>query len=79
MALFPAEWPTPIAFLLSGGVFLGAVQIGMIRAAPETGLRPDLLVGGSAGALNAAASFFAQTALSGPGIYGERHSHGQDA
>lgn len=54
MALFPTDLPTPIAFVLSGGVSLGAVQVGMLRAVLETGVRPDLLVGSSAGALNAA-------------------------
>lgn len=42
------------AFVLSGGGSLGAVQVGMLRALLDRGLRPDLLVGASAGALNAA-------------------------
>lgn len=42
------------AFVLSGGASLGAVQVGMLRALAEAGFRPDLLVGTSAGALNAA-------------------------
>lgn len=42
------------AFVLSGGGSLGAVQVGMMRALAERGERPDLLVGASAGALNAA-------------------------
>jgi NTE family protein len=42
------------AFVLSGGGSLGAVQVGMLAALVERGLRPDLLVGASAGALNAA-------------------------
>lgn len=46
--------PKPIAFVFSGGVSLGAVQVGMLRAVLEAGIRPDLLVGSSAGALNAA-------------------------
>jgi NTE family protein len=42
------------AFVLSGGGALGAVQVGMMQAALEHGLHPDVLVGSSAGALNAA-------------------------
>jgi len=42
------------AFVLSGGASLGAVQVGMLRALVEEGIEPDLLVGTSAGALNAA-------------------------
>jgi NTE family protein len=41
------------AFVLSGGGSLGAVQVGMLRAQAERGVTPDLLVGTSAGALNA--------------------------
>jgi NTE family protein len=42
------------AFVLSGGASLGAVQAGMLRALYEHGITADLLVGTSAGALNAA-------------------------
>ena len=42
------------AFVLSGGGSLGAVQVGMLQALCERGVEPDLLVGASAGALNAA-------------------------
>jgi NTE family protein len=42
------------AFVLSGGGSLGAVQVGMLRALADRGEQPDLLVGSSAGALNAA-------------------------
>ena len=42
------------AFVLSGGGSLGAVQVGMLQALGERGVTPDLLVGSSAGALNAA-------------------------
>jgi NTE family protein len=42
------------AFVLSGGGSLGAVQVGMLRALYERGWQPDLLIGSSAGALNAA-------------------------
>ena len=42
------------AFVLSGGGSLGAVQVGMLQALAERDIRPDLLVGTSAGAMNAA-------------------------
>ena len=42
------------AFVLSGGGSLGAVQVGMLQALGERGVVPDLLVGTSAGAINAA-------------------------
>lgn len=42
------------AFVLSGGASLGAVQVGMLQAVVESGVGPDLLVGTSVGALNAA-------------------------
>jgi NTE family protein len=40
-------------FVLSGGASLGASQSGMLQALYERGIRPDLLVGTSAGAVNA--------------------------
>jgi NTE family protein len=46
--------PPRTAFVLAGGASLGALQAGMLRALYERGIRPDLLVGTSAGALNAA-------------------------
>ncbi len=42
------------AFVLSGGGNLGAGQVGAILALLERGIEPDLLVGTSAGAINAA-------------------------
>jgi NTE family protein len=42
------------AFVLSGGASLAAMQVGMLHALYEQGVAPDLLVGTSAGALNAA-------------------------
>ncbi|MET0729993.1 MAG: patatin-like phospholipase family protein [Solirubrobacterales bacterium] len=42
------------AFVLAGGAALGAMQVGMLRALYERGIVPDVLVGTSAGALNAA-------------------------
>jgi NTE family protein len=44
----------PTAWVLSGGGSLGAVQVGMLRALAGRDLEPELLVGASAGALNAA-------------------------
>jgi len=41
------------AFVLSGGGSLGAVQVGMLQALADRDKSPDLLVGTSAGALNA--------------------------
>lgn len=43
-----------VAFALSGGGNLGAMQAGMMRALLEGGIQPDLVVGSSIGALNAA-------------------------
>jgi NTE family protein len=42
------------AFVLAGGGSLGAVQAGMLLELMANGLRPDLIVGVSAGALNGA-------------------------
>lgn len=44
-----------IAFVLSGGGVLGAVQVGQLDALIEAGVTPDLVVGTSVGALNGAA------------------------
>ena len=41
--------------MLAGGGNRGAVQVGMLRALVAAGVRPDLLVGASVGAINAAA------------------------
>ncbi|MHB8588411.1 MAG: patatin-like phospholipase family protein [Candidatus Dormibacteraceae bacterium] len=43
-----------IGFVLTGGASLGAVQVGMLQALARRGIRPDFLIGSSAGALNAA-------------------------
>jgi NTE family protein len=45
------------AFVLAGGGSLGAVEVGMLHALCEHGVRPDFIVGASAGAINGA--FFA--------------------
>jgi len=43
------------AFVLGGGGVLGAAEVGMLRALLERGIRPDLVVGTSVGAVNGAA------------------------
>lgn len=43
-----------VALVLSGGASLGAIQVGMLRALVDEGVRPDLIVGTSVGALNGA-------------------------
>ena len=42
------------AFVLGGGGVLGAHEIGMLRALSEAGIRPDIVVGTSVGAINGA-------------------------
>ncbi len=42
-----------IAFVISGGGSRGAFEVGALRALLEAGIQPDLLVGSSAGAVNA--------------------------
>src|SRR3954451_24016338 len=41
-----------VAFVLSGGAGLGAIQVGMLHALYERGIAPDVIVGTSAGAMN---------------------------
>src|SRR6266702_1639037 len=43
-------WDT--AFVLGGGGVLGAHEVGMLQALTEAGIRPDLIVGTSVGAIN---------------------------
>lgn len=43
-----------MAFVLGGGGVLGATQVGMLRALAAAGVRPDVVVGTSVGALNGA-------------------------
>jgi NTE family protein len=45
---------SPVAFVLSGGASLGAIQVGMLRALYERGIKPDLIVATSVGAINGA-------------------------
>jgi NTE family protein len=43
-----------VGFALAGGATRGAAQVGMLVALTEAGIRPDLIVGTSIGALNGA-------------------------
>lgn len=43
-----------VAFVLGGGGVRGAVEVGMLQALLEAGIRPDLVVGSSIGAINGA-------------------------
>jgi NTE family protein len=45
---------SPVAFVLSGGASLGAIQVGMLRALYERDIKPDLIVATSVGAINGA-------------------------
>jgi NTE family protein len=46
--------PRPLAFVLPGGGALAAYQVGVLDALTAEGVRPDRLIGVSAGAMNAA-------------------------
>lgn len=50
-----------VAFVFSGGGPLGALQVGALKALFERGVRPDMCVGTSAGALNATWTAFDPT------------------
>ena len=43
-----------IAFVLGGGGALGACEVGMLRALTDAGIRPDIVLGTSVGAVNGA-------------------------
>ncbi|MPV37239.1 patatin-like phospholipase family protein [Georgenia subflava] len=45
---------SPVAFVLGGGGVRGAAEVGMLQALLEAGIRPDLVVGTSIGAVNGA-------------------------
>jgi NTE family protein len=49
-----AAAPGGTAFVLGGGGVLGAAEVGMLQALLERGVRPDLVVGTSVGAINGA-------------------------
>lgn len=44
----------PVAFVLGGGGILGAAEVGMLTALHDAGVRADLVLGTSVGALNGA-------------------------
>ncbi len=48
-----AALPRPLAFVLPGGGALGSYQVGVLHALTEVGIRPDVLIGVSAGSVNA--------------------------
>ena len=45
--------PRPLAFVLPGGGALGSYQVGVLHALTDAGVAPDVLIGVSAGAVNA--------------------------
>ncbi|MFH8336448.1 patatin-like phospholipase family protein [Streptomyces sp. AM6-12] len=50
----PSTRPPTRAFVLGGGGALGAYEVGMLKALFASGVRPDLVVGTSVGAINGA-------------------------
>ena len=46
--------PPVTAFVLGGGGRWGAVEVGMLQALADAGIRPDVVVGTSIGAINGA-------------------------
>lgn len=54
MAVVPDAAAPRTAFVLAGGGSLGAIQAGMLAELAANGVRPDFIVGVSAGALNGA-------------------------
>ena len=57
-----------VAFAFSGGGPLGAMQVGALKALTEFGIRPDMVVGTSVGALNATWTAFDPTADGAAGL-----------
>ena len=57
-----------VAFVLSGGASLGAIQVGMLQALAARGVAPDLIVGSSVGAVNGA---YVASRGTGPGALEE--------
>lgn len=49
-----AEFPRPLAFVLSGGGAIGSAQVGHLLVLRELGIIPDVIVGTSVGAINGA-------------------------
>lgn len=50
-----AEFPRPLAFVLSGGAAIGSAQVGHLLVLRDLGIVPDFIVGTSVGAINGAA------------------------
>lgn len=50
----PSDADGHVAFVLGGGGVHGACEVGMLRALAEAGVRPDLVLGTSVGAINGA-------------------------
>jgi NTE family protein len=48
-----AALPRPLAFVLPGGGALGSYQVGVLKALSGAGVHPDMLIGVSAGSVNA--------------------------
>jgi NTE family protein len=48
------DGPYDLAFVLGGGGLLGAHEVGMLKALTECGIRPDIILGTSIGAVNGA-------------------------
>ena len=46
------DLPRPLAFVFSGGAASGATQVGMLLALCDAGVRPDMIIGTSVGAIN---------------------------
>jgi NTE family protein len=53
----PSDRPSELAVVLGGGGILGGHEVGMLRALADRGIRPDVILGTSVGAINGA--FFA--------------------
>jgi NTE family protein len=49
-----ANLPHPLGFVLGGGGSLGAIQVGMLQALAEQGVKPDMVAGTSIGSINGA-------------------------
>ena len=54
MTLPTRAWPPQTAFVLGGGGLLGAAEVGMLHALHDAGVRPDVVLGTSIGAINGA-------------------------
>jgi predicted acylesterase/phospholipase RssA len=68
-----ANWPRggmnkpTVSMVFSGGVFRGVFQVGVIAAANELGIRPDIVAGASVGSITAAMAASAYAVGTSPG------------